>query len=209
MTVKPPPFREEDHNSPIWQKFYRDVVSTANNAAPSVDSPTVDNFASLTSGGQIQDSGYDATSFVPIAQATPNAIIGDSSGRVLRQVQLTIDDGTNANTLKCTVASLWNGDTIGVTDNVAKGATTGDFTLDANGEYLIVETAGLSGNVLMAQGILSINPGGTAATLDCFATANDIKLALRDNAASTLLDLTALVDVGAPIEVYILYLTDA
>uniref|UniRef100_A0A6H1ZKS8 Uncharacterized protein n=1 Tax=viral metagenome TaxID=1070528 RepID=A0A6H1ZKS8_9ZZZZ len=173
--------------------------------ATKIDTPTLDNFVSMDAAGNIKDSGYDAGSF-----ADASAILGDATaGRRLRQVQLTIDNGTNANTLKCTVASLWSGDAIGTTDNVAKGATTGNFTLDAAGEYLIIEKAGLSGNVVMAQGTLASNPGGTAATLDCLDTANDIKLALRNSAASTLLDLTALVDVGAPIEIYILYLTDA
>jgi len=218
-TVPPAPEREKDQSSPVWQNWrrvFRNAVATT------VDSPTADNFASLDANGNVQDSGYDNTSFINIKAGDTNGNIAtfNGSGDIqdsgtalstvvtnLRQIQLTIDDGTNANTLKNTVASLYNGNTIAETDNVAKGATTGNFTLDANGQYLIVEAAGLTGNCLMAQGTLSSNPGGTAATLDLLATSNDIKLALRDSASGALLDLTALVDVGTTIEIYILYLT--
>jgi len=187
------------------KRYAEQTRFTGVNYATKIDTPTLDNFVSMDTVGNIKDSGYDAGSF-----ADASAILGDATeGRLLRQVQLTIDNGTNANTLKCTVASLWNGDAIGTTDNVAKGATTGNFTLDAAGEYLIIEKTGLSGNVVMAQGTLASNPGGTVATLDCLDTTNDIKLALRNSSASTLLDLTALVDVAAPIEIYILYITDA
>ena len=77
MTVKPPPQREKDLNSPIWQKWFKDVVDTANDAAPKVDSPTVDNFASLDADGNIQDSGYDATSFAGASHTQALSTITD------------------------------------------------------------------------------------------------------------------------------------
>lgn len=289
--IPPPPLRETDHNSMLWKMWFTQLTKKV---ATLIDSPGVDNFASIDADGNIQDSGYDATSFLGaihdhedaaglgqldhglaltgltdddhtqylkekasggVAAEVPththadaaNAgtvdhgvltgltdddhtdylnntrhdtrtrhgasvvdLLGDATtGRILKQAQITIDNGTNANTLKCTVASIWNGDAIGETDNVAKGATTGNFTLDAAGEYLIIEASGLTGNIIMAQGVLSSNPSGTGATLDLKVDTNDIKLALRNSTASTLLDLTALVDVGAPIEIYVLYLTSA
>lgn len=134
---------------------------------------------------------------------------GDTtSGRVLRQVFINVDDGTNANTLKCNVGNLWNGDVIAVTDNVAKGATTGNFTLSAGGSQLIIEKAGLSGNVVMAHGHLAYDQSGTAnPVVSVEASANDIMVEYMTGAAAQ--DLTAAVDAGAPIEFYVLYITSA
>jgi hypothetical protein len=186
---------------------------TAENYMSLVAGGTTGNFVALDADGDAVDSTYDETSFLTTAThdvAARHDISGDGTkSRVLRQIQLTMDDGTNANTLKCTVASLWNGDTIAVTDNVAKGATTGNFTLNAGGTELLVEAAGLSGNCVMAQGGVADNPSTT--TLNGYnikAGSNDILITLSNNAGVDQ-DLTALVDAGAPLELYILYLTDA
>jgi hypothetical protein len=136
-------------------------------------------------------------------------IQGDGTiGRVLRVVQLEINDGTNVDTLKCTVTSVWNGDTIGATDNVAKGATTGSFTLDAGGQTLTIENGGLSGNVLMTLGALKHNASGADVTADVDPVANDIEVVARASTSSVAQDMTALVDVGL-LRIQILYMTDA
>jgi len=204
MALKPFPYREFAQNpaSPIVRAWFEDLYRSA---ATQVDSPTVDNFVSLDANGNMQDSGYDATSF-----GSSNAISGSTSGQKLRQVSLTIADGTNANTIKCTVANLYNGDTIAATDNISKGATTGNFTLNAGGTQLIVEKSGLSGNCLMAHGSLADDQTNTSdPTLNCYASGNDITIAIDSN--GTPQDLTSLVDFGggSSITAIILYLTDA
>ena len=136
------------------------------------------------------------------------AILGDGiEGRVFRIAFLAIRNGTNADTLKCTLNTIWNGDNIAQTDNVAKDATTGHFTLDAAGNILRVENAGLTGIVLAAFGTIAKNASGTAlgATID--ATGNDIYFLPRDAATGDVQDLTALVDVGI-ITIYLFYITD-
>lgn len=68
MAVRPPPLREKDRSSPTWLNWDKEIADEVNavdytGKADKVDSPTVDNFASLDSDGDIQDSGYDHTSF--------------------------------------------------------------------------------------------------------------------------------------------------
>ena len=129
-------------------------------------------------------------------------------GRIPRGITIIIQDGTNASTLKCTVVSRWNGDTIAVTDNIAKNDTTGDFTLDAAGEILLIEASGLSGNCVFAMGSLDLNGSGVDLTSHFYAEANDIKIYLRNSTTSVAQDITVLVDTG---QLYLqtLYITDA
>lgn len=139
-----------------------------------------------------------------------NALIvqGDgTTGRVLRFGSLTVDDGTNAATLKCTLVSMFNGDAIAETDNVAKGATTGSWTLSASGKELLIEAAGLSGNVVATLGVMKHNASGdNTLYADVDPISNDIALSVR--AAGATVDLTTLVDTGIMV-FNILYITDA
>lgn len=139
--------------------------------------------------------------------AQVNEINGDGvNGRVLRYSILTIADGTNPATLDCELVSLWNGDSDGPTNNVAKGATTGNYTLDGVGVVLKVEAAGLSGNCIMAIGTIGLNISGVAG-LTAYVTGlgNDIQIEMY-NEAGIAQDLTTLVDTGT-IKAMILYLT--
>lgn len=165
---------------------------------------TTGNFVSIAASGDLADAGYSASDL------TQNAIIGDAVGRNLRQIRVLIEDGTNASTIKVTATSLFNGDAISATDNVAKGATTGDFSLDAAGEVLTIEASGLTGNAVMAQGTLQGDTSNTAdPTLECRAISNDITLQVESNGVNQ--DLTALADVSgfSGIIAHVLYLTDA
>lgn len=136
-------------------------------------------------------------------------IHGDgTAGRVRRGIRLIIDDGTDASTLKCTVESSWNGDTIATTDNIVKDDTTGNFTLDSNGKILTIEAAGLSGNVKHVQAFLDANDSGTPLFPSGLATSNDIAIRLRANAGGVPQDMTVLVDTG-PVYLEITYITDA
>ena len=137
------------------------------------------------------------------------AILGDATkGRNLRISELYVRNGSNAATLKCELASQWNGDTIGETDNVAKNATTGNFSLDAAGTVLTIEAAGLTGNCIGTIGSPTWNASGTDLILLIRAISNDITVHFRDATASTGLDGTTLVDTGI-IYLMILYITDA
>lgn len=178
----------------------------------SVKQAATPTFANIVCPGNVdgRDVSADGTKLDGVeAGAEVNELEGDgTSGCVLRHIYVAIEDGTNAATLKCYIGSRWNGDAIGSTDNVAKGATTGHFTLSAGGDELTVEAAGLSGNVKMAHGQVSLNMSNTAVTTLCFATGNDIYIKLSDAASGVAQDLTTLVDTGA-IYLNVLYLTDA
>lgn len=144
-----------------------------------------------------------------IGAAADDAVGGDgTAGRVLRQAQLIIQDGTDAATLNCELVSTWNGDSDGPTDNVAKGATTGNYTLDATGHNLIIEAAALSGNVVMAIADIARNASEAFLTCDCAPLTNDISTKWYADFTGVAADLTARVDAGA-ILLNILYLTDA
>ena len=106
----------------------------------------------------------------------PYILKGDGTdGRVVRSSKLVIDNGTNANTLKCTLTSNFNGDAIAETDNIAKNATTGNYTLDSDGYVLLIEAAGLTGNAVkvLHVSILSTE-SGTALTCDFTVTSSVI-----------------------------------
>ena len=137
------------------------------------------------------------------------AIQGDTTkGRIMRGINLTVADGTDANTLKCTVISRWNGDVIAQTNNIAKGATTGDFTLSATGRELKIEATGLTGNPLYAIGNIVVNLSTTDLTTVCIGETNDIKIYVYNTSAGTELDMTVLVDTGSML-FDIFYITDA
>lgn len=138
------------------------------------------------------------------------AIIGDATAaRTIRTIRITIDDATTAAELKCTVASQWNGDTIAVTDDIGKGETVGNFTLNAAGGQLVIEAAGLTGNcVAVISAVLDKNDSTEDITVYGRVGANDIILDFYDLTAGDAEDLTGLVDTG-PVYVSICYITDA
>ena len=136
-------------------------------------------------------------------------ITGDATaGRVLRQSYIYIQDATVAAEVKASFTSIWNGDTIGSTDNIGKGETVGNFTLDAVGNGLTVEAAGLSGNCVAVLSIeLYANACGTDLLINGQAIDNDIRF-LISNRAGVAQDMTVLVDTGG-IGIRVIYLTDA
>jgi hypothetical protein len=142
--------------------------------------------------------------------STNGAILGDvTAGRVIRRSYMSIGNGTNANTAVIEVGNNWNGDTIGSTNNCAKGATTGNFTLNAGGTRLTIEAAGLTGNVVaVLSAELVVNASGVALLAQGTAATNDIQLDFRLTTADTAQDLTVLVDTGA-LTLYITYVTDS
>ena len=127
-------------------------------------------------------------------------------GNEIKSSYLKIEDGTNATTIKCTLVNQWNGDAIAATDNISKSATTGDFTLNASGNSLTIENAGLEGPVFAClSSVIGINSSGTGITVAGADSATDLNLGFYDATAGTGVDLTTLVDTGS-IFVYITYI---
>ena len=171
-----------------------------------------DNIISASIWGQVANMGattISAAQWGYLGALTTDPIGGDgTAGRILRKLMIKIEDGTNANTLKCTVTSRWNGDTIAVTDNIAKNATTGDFHLTVDGIELRIESTGLTGNCVMAIGSLIQNSSGTYYTGQCNMESNSIKMYVQaiDGGWG---NLTAIVDVPGVLYFDILYITSA
>lgn len=118
-----------------------------------------------------------------------NAIRGDAqANRYFRTSQLLVEDGTDADTLKCTLANRWNGDTIPVQDNIAKDATTGHFYLNPAGTQLTILNTGLTGSALYA------NQGGY------YNTTGYVLCAITARSASGILIYTYNILTGDPID---------
>lgn len=137
-------------------------------------------------------------------------LVGDTtSGRILRLVYLNITDATDANEIKCTVTNRWNGDAIEATDNIGKGETVGNFTLDASGYSLTIKAAGLTGNcVAVVTADIVKNVSANPLNVSYQASGNDIVLLFTDDAGGGIQDLTSSVDTGN-VELQIAYITDA
>ncbi|MFC1567328.1 hypothetical protein ACFL3R_00640 [Thermodesulfobacteriota bacterium] len=134
-------------------------------------------------------------------------ISGDgTAGRLLRVSRLTIEDATQASKIKCTLASIFNGDTIAAEDNLAKGGDTGSFNLDATGSQVHIESGGITGSathVLMA--LIVDNGSGNVIYCKPSVVTSGITLEFQLN-DSTAYDLTSAVDTGT-IVIDIIYLT--
>lgn len=157
----------------------------------------------------INSTTISAAQWGIVGASTTHPIGGDgTAGRILRGIRLLIENGTTGDTLKCTVINRWNGDTIAVTDNIAKDATTGDFSLTATGVNLNIKASGLSGNCVYAIGQIYSNASGTDITAGVYPVSNDITIKAVASKTGVDQDLTVLVDTG-PINVHIFYITDA
>jgi hypothetical protein len=126
---------------------------------------------------------------------------------------LTINNGTNASTLVATVTGSaggqFNGDDISATDNIAKDATTGNFSLNSTGTILTIVNAGLTGDCLaVLAAVVALNASGADLTVAGTKTASGLQLSLHNATTGGYLDITTLVDTGQ-ILIYITYLTDA
>jgi len=144
-----------------------------------------------------------------LAELTTHPLGADgTAGRIPRGIVLKIDNGTNAETLKCTVIDLWNGDAIAETDNITKDATTGNFSLNADGTQLRIKASGLTGNVVFVMGILHQNASGADLTGSVSRISNEILIMLPHSTTAVHQDITTLVDTGK-MYLTIFYITDA
>jgi len=147
--------------------------------------------------------------FTKVNTIIDSLLSGDgTAARLLRVSRLTIEDATQADKVKCTMASIFNGDVIAAEDNLGKGGDTGDFNLDATGSQVHIESGGLTGNAthVLVANIVDNGSGNIIYCKPSIAT-NGITLEFQLN-DSTAYDLTSAVDTGTII-VDIIYLTIA
>lgn len=144
----------------------------------------------------------------PTAGGPLDAIRGDGTAdRYLRGSRLYVLDGTNANTLKCTVTNRWNGDGIAQQDNIARDAITGYFYLNAAGTQLTILNAGLTGSALYANTGGYYNTTGPDFSALIARSITGILIATFSAATGAAENMTVLVETGY-FTLEILYITD-
>jgi len=187
----------DDYNSTHWISLNEPIVTTASTPASNAERV-------LTAGSGITVTDGGANTTVTVAAD----LAGDATaGRVLRMVQLQISDGTNANTIKVETTTGngngWNGLNSGSVDNLGKGATSGVFSLDVNGQGLSIN---VTGNAIAAFGsIESVNVSDLYAWARTYS--NNAQIFLKQQTIT--LDMTSFVDsITAAIYVALFYITD-
>lgn len=142
----------------------------------------------------------------PLAAAL---LVDGTAGRVLRISSLKIEDGTAANSIKCTMESFFNGDAISAEDNLTKGGSTTSFELDATGYELTIKASALSG---AAVGVFAVvyrtNWAGTSLVCYGIQDGGSIKIRVFAAVAGSAFDLSA-ITAAQNVFVQILYLTEA
>ncbi len=135
-------------------------------------------------------------------------IKGDgTAGRVLRAATIYIMDGTDANTIKCTTVTSWNGDANASEDNLGKPATGTAFDLSADGKTLTWKNAGISGVCVGIVGhTIVINTCGTQVNTYVTKTVDGINIDLRHITTGEQYDLTSVVGTGY-VRLLITYIT--
>jgi len=131
-----------------------------------------------------------------------------TAGRVFRMSYFSLLDGTNANTLKCELSDRFNGDVIAQTDNITKNATTGAFTLSADGKTLHILHSALSGEVQALWTQITTKNMSQSITILVANTDSDIHIEIRNSTTGVSYDMTTLVDDGYLL-FYIYYITNA
>lgn len=143
--------------------------------------------------------------------ALNNAIQGDgTAGRVLRVSLVRIEDGANANTIKITMTSTWNGDTVSAKDNLGKGGTVAPWTLNAAGTVLTLDMSTLSGAAVVVPAVTTYyNLSGTAMDVYGQISSGNILFNFYNSATGAPLDMTALMDTSKQINLIVMYITSA
>lgn len=126
---------------------------------------------------------------------TKDPIKGDGTAEsTLRILYIIIENGTAADTIKCTSVSRWQGDANGAEDNLGKGGDTGVFALSAPGGDLTLQDSGLTGDCVsvLAQ---SIHANSTGTVLNVSGSVSGgIVLSFTNGTTGAAADLPLLVD---------------
>ena len=205
---------EADMKRSVYDANLDGVIAVAQTEADmllSVWEPIIDSLVAHAAAhaDQHEDGGSDEVSAWGLEGVPVAPILGDGiAQRHLRELRLTIDDGTDAGTLKCTITNRWNAPTYAAVDNIYKNTLTGGFYLSATGKQLILGAAIIGGNCRFAVGVIhkSLNSLNTHPAI--VRAADSIAAYLFTVTGGTQRDMTSFVDTGK-IELNILYITDA
>jgi len=141
---------------------------------------------------------------VPVAPLLVDGV----AGRVLRLIYFYLTDGTNVDTIKCNAFDVWNGDAIAAVDNIGRGATVGVFTLEADGQKLIIDSDAFSGNIKFSMVQIVRGDPTTYPTVYPEKYGNDLRLHFYEHGTATSIDIVAAIGLGQ-IRMLIAYITDA
>ena len=134
--------------------------------------------------------------------------VSGSTPHVLNLISLTITDGTDPDTIKCSVLALYNGTAITAVDNIGKDETSGDFTLESDGTFVYLNTSGFPGNLVRVLMDQAVSDNGTDIRLSVGAGGGSIAIyAYAPGDSGTFLDFTTLVNTGQ-LRSTILFVTD-
>lgn len=151
-----------------------------------------------------------AAGILAVEGVVVNQLIGDgTAGRKFKSSRLQIYDGTDADTIKCNLVPQWNGDTIASTDNIAKGATTGNFTFAADGKLLTIVNTGLDDDVLAVISVtISYNVSNSIpVSIDAYVSAGSIAIRLDADASGTFFDFASIITGAETLHLTISYIT--
>tara|TARA_R100000900_G_scaffold59788_1_gene48285 strand:+ start:1072 stop:3357 length:2286 start_codon:yes stop_codon:yes gene_type:complete len=156
-----------------------------------------DSGATVHAGSVISNSNY--------------ALEGYSTGRnVLRVIKYKFEDATDANKVKITATSLFNGDAVSVVDNISTSAIT-NYNFQASFGELRVGYANFTGNVV---GIISCETLRNTTGTDMMVQVNNssansrIEVYFRNRTSGAELNMEDLVDSGY-LEVSLAYITSS
>lgn len=141
----------------------------------------------------------------------PNQIIGDgTAGRVLRCINFIISDGVGADTIRVTIASLFNGDTQATTADIAKGATVGNFNLSTGGSRLKWYADGIPGTLvaILSTSLTENNSNLVFTSIEVAKNGADIDIYMISDNNASIADMTTIKADGS-FFFTILYLTSA
>lgn len=144
-----------------------------------------------------QNGGADEIDATGLTGIPVGAILGDGGeGRTLRHVQIKIDDGSAASTIKIWIGAMWNATGHGWTADIGKGATVGDWTLNATGTLLTWTPSGDYGNLYALSLYNYRNQSNLDQYISGYMSGASINFYLIQPTASSTYDWTLHVDTG-------------
>jgi len=130
---------------------------------------------------------------------------------LIRRSLLLIEDAADADKLKCTLSSIWNGDTDGPTDNIPKNGSAGNYALGATGVTLTVGAGAVSGNcvAILSAEVIS-NDTTVKLTVEAIESSSTILISFYKADDAVGQDLSSIIGGGdKAVSVHLTYITDA